>query len=146
MNEKTVRQLTKNLLGSRWTTFLFANVSGQGFVGKLMNPLNFKETGTAVLSNARQISFGLGAKPGKGKGSKYPDWQLFETITITEKMVGKKVSVFGMIEQKAPGKKPTKGQQDRIDFLKKNHCIAGWADSAEGSLKIITDFLEDLER
>lgn len=136
MSEKTIRDKIMFYVGGNGKTTLMANVSGQGVVGKV---LPFKPGETAVVENARPLSFGLGAKPGKKEGAGFPDLIGWTEVEVTQDMVGLKLAVFTGIEVKNLKKKPSEIQQKRIDLIRNSGGLAGVARSAEDASQIVEE-------
>ena len=84
---------------------------------KLGLVLSRNNSGSFENKMGRRVKFGL-FNPG---GS---DLIGFQPMIVTQEMVGKNIAVFTAIEVKQPGKKPTKEQQNFIDFVNKNGGIA----------------------
>lgn len=135
-SEKAIRKEIELAIGGDGKTTLLANVSGQGVVGRV-GPI--VEGELTWVQGARHISFGLGAKPGRGKGAGFPDLIGWTKVKITPEMVGLDVAVFTGIEVKKEKKKPTEIQQKRIDLIRSSGGLAGVARSVEDARAIVDE-------
>lgn len=135
-SEKAIRKEIELAIGGNGKTTLLANVSGQGVVGRV-GPIVPGEL--TWVDNARHISFGLGAKPGKGKGAGFPDLIGWTEVEITPEMVGLNLAVFTGIEVKKENKKPSEIQQKRISLIRSAGGMAGVARSVEDAQEIINE-------
>lgn len=116
-------------------TRLWRNNVGEAWAG------NGYETssGGIVIPNPYRVNFGL--CPGSG------DLIGFESVVITEEMVGRRVAVFASLEVKRPkgGDRsrpgmPNKLQRDFIEHIQTAGGIAGVARSIPDAKKIIESF------
>ena len=107
---------------------LFRGNVGQAYTG---NPDDIKKLpdGTVIIKNARPFKSGL------PKG--WPDLFGFKLVAITPEMVGKELPIFCAVEVKQPGKKPTEVQENCLQYLKNNSCLAGVATSPEEAERIL---------
>jgi len=129
MNEKTVRQQIRLRVGGRQDVVLLSNPTGLGCVGDIQS---FRPgADSTIVHNPRYMAFGLGAKPGKGKGGEFPDLIGWQTVRVTPDMVGQDIAVPLGIEVKSPTGKPTPGQLQKIALMRSCGCIAGVARSAD---------------
>lgn len=110
-------QIRLKISAERLSTIFRANV-GEGYAGK---DIRKNVDGSITIREPRRFQTGL------PKG--FPDLFGLKPITITPDMVGKKIAVFAFIEVKQPKKKPTKLQQNMIDFLLTSGAIGGVAHS-----------------
>lgn len=101
----------------RLATIFRANV-GEGYAGE---EIIKNADGSITIKRPRRFKTGL--------PTGFPDLFGLKSITITPDMVGKKIAVFAFIEVKQPKKKPTKVQENMIDFLLNNGAIGGVAHS-----------------
>lgn len=135
--EKEVRRdILKKTNAPKSRTTLLSNVTGRGFVGQLINKAEMYKTGQAIISNARHISFGLGAVI-RGQSGGFPDLIGWTTIEITEKHIGKKIAVFTAIEVKRKGKKPSEIQTSRLNLLQRAGALADWCDNEDDAERLI---------
>jgi hypothetical protein len=137
VSENAVKAKIKLALGGNGKTVLFPNPTGIGVVGQIV-PFNFGDKSAAV-NNPRYISFGLGSIPGAKKGGEFPDFIGWHETTITPEMVGLNVAIFTGIEVKRPNKKPTEGQQKKINLIRSRGGLAGCARSVEEAQEIINE-------
>lgn len=133
--EQPVRQRIRLTVGGRQDVILLSNPSGLGVVGNIQK---FKPGAErAIVLDPRYISFGLGAKPGAGKGGEFPDLVGVRCVKITPEMVGQEIGVFVGIEVKAPGKNATAGQLEKIALLRSFGALAGVAHSEGEALEVL---------
>lgn len=106
---------------------VFTNPVGNAWQGVF---LKRTPTGETILGpGARRIQYGL------IKGS--ADLIGWKAVTVTPKMVGKKLAVFVGIEVKQPGKKPTPEQITFQNHLRADGAFCGVAASAEEAIAIV---------
>lgn len=135
MKEHPVRQRIRLQVGGLQDVILLSNPSGLGVVGDIQKFTPGAER--AIVLDPRYISFGLGAKPGKGKGGEFPDLIGLRCVKITPDMVGQEIGQFVGLEIKAPGKTPTAGQLEKIALLRSFGALAGWATSEGEAMEIL---------
>jgi hypothetical protein len=135
MKENPVKARIRLHVGGRHDVILLSNPSGLGVVGDIRKFTTGAEF--TIVHNPRYQSFGLGAKPGAGKGGEFPDFVGVRCVTITPDMVGQEIGVFFGIEAKAPGKNATPGQLQKIALLRSFGALAGVAHNQEEALEVL---------
>jgi hypothetical protein len=109
---------------SQHGTFFRAN-AGMGWQGKII-----KHTGSdLVLRNPR---------PFHGLPEGFSDLFGVVPVIITPAMVGQLVGMFGALEIKVPGKKPTPEQENFLAVMRGQGAITGWARTPEEAVAIVT--------
>lgn len=106
--ENIVKEAVKKYLTTRTDAVLVSNPSGTAWLGKLLE----HRQSSVLLGFARRVAFGCFA-PGA------PDMIGFQTVTITQDMVGKQFARFTVLEIKREGGgRVTADQADVIDMIK----------------------------
>jgi len=122
--ERSIRAAIQ-LATSRKGIRLFANVTGLGYVGRVVE----RSGSTVTLANARVLHAGLV----KG-GSDLVGWS---PLVITESMVGQTVAIFTAVEVKTKGLKVVEGD-DQHRFITAVRRAGGRAGVAYNSGEAVT--------
>ena len=88
--------------------------------------------GSVQLENGGVIRYGVGPNGGS-------DWLGYQTVTITEDMVGRTIAVFVAIEAKRPGKYGTTAQDEFCAEVREAGGKAGVVHSVEELARILGD-------
>lgn len=87
--------------------------------------------GSITIHKPRPLHAGL------GKGSS--DLICISSVLVTQEMVGKFLAVFGGVEVKQPGRRPSKTQAAFIRAVKSLGGVAGVATSVSEARKLLTE-------
>ncbi len=123
--ESTIQARIWRALGALPGVRLFRNDSGVGWAGKLIQ----QEGQQVTLNNARRVTYGL--TPGSA------DLVGWQSVEITQDMVGQRVAVFTSLEVKTPTGRLEKKQRQWLDAVDEAGGIAGVARSPEEALEIL---------
>lgn len=119
--ENQVKEAVKKYLTTRNDTVLVSNPSGKAWVGEPSYP----KPGTVILRYPRRIDFGCFA-PGA------PDMIGFQTITITQDMVGQQIAQFVAFEiKREEGGRITLDQANVMEMLRSRGAKASIISNVE---------------